>query len=125
MAPRASNIIPVENEAQMELGEIEENEELHMICQSAASKFASIINWTMKKNLLDILLTAIAKSDKCNNNSCKASICNMFKIIKRHSNVGDHSCGLTQLYNILIELHVNRCEDEDCMFESCKLNREK
>ena len=124
MAPRADNIIAEDNEVQINIDEIQQIEEIDTICERAANKLAFIIDWAMETNQMDILLSIVAKSDACNASSCN-SVCRMFKVIKKHYFVSEYSCGLTQIYGILIALHVNRCEDDDCNYEVCKNSREQ
>ena len=87
-------------------------------CNGAAKRLSHVITWMKNNGHIDILLRDFAHSSSCRFIKCSA-ICMMFRRVRRHIHAAKHQCAILRLYSLLLQLHINSCNDDNCGLLAC------
>ena len=87
-------------------------------CKHAAKRLSHVITWMKDNGHTKILLRDFAHSASCAVTKC-SPFCMMFRRVRRHVVSTKHQCVLLRLYSLLLRLHVNSCNNDNCGLQAC------
>ncbi|CAL4133931.1 unnamed protein product [Meganyctiphanes norvegica] len=87
-------------------------------CKGAAKRLSHVITWMKDNGHTKILLRDFAHSASCLVAKC-SPFCMMFRRVRRHVVGAKHQCVLLRLYSLLLRLHVNLCNNDNCGLQAC------